>query len=159
MSYPLSPDQAETLVQTQPRQMQKALHVFVTKASADKGVATLDELADMRDRLTAVGALVGASDHHVGAEQRLPLAECRAVEVLGSESVSLNDLDFVLAPQQAGFRIEHLQIAGTPVVAIESLASDELVEQVSRAMSQRRQTSRTMVDLSAFVLPAANFLS
>jgi catechol-2,3-dioxygenase len=28
-------------------------------------VATLDELADMRDRLTAAGALVGASDHFV----------------------------------------------------------------------------------------------
>lgn len=28
-------------------------------------VATLDELAEMRERLTAAGALVGASDHHV----------------------------------------------------------------------------------------------
>jgi catechol-2,3-dioxygenase len=28
-------------------------------------VATLDELAEMRERLSAAGALVGASDHHV----------------------------------------------------------------------------------------------
>jgi len=46
VSYPLSPDQAETLLQTQSRQVQKALHVFVSNSDGEKGIATLEQLVE-----------------------------------------------------------------------------------------------------------------
>ncbi len=48
-------------------------------------VATLDELAEMRDRLTAAGALVGASDHHVNKS-----LYCRDPDGLEFEVMRLN---------------------------------------------------------------------
>ncbi len=45
-SYPLTAMQAETLLQTQSRAVQKALHVFVRNSDGEFGRATLDELVE-----------------------------------------------------------------------------------------------------------------
>jgi len=46
ISYPLSSEQAESLLQTQSRELQKALHVFVRNSDEDMGSATLQELME-----------------------------------------------------------------------------------------------------------------
>jgi len=45
-SYPLTAAQAETLLQTQPRQVQKALHVLVKDSDGELGSGRLQELID-----------------------------------------------------------------------------------------------------------------
>ncbi len=45
-SYPLTPAQAETLLHTQSRKVQKALHVFVKNSDGEMGIGTLQELVE-----------------------------------------------------------------------------------------------------------------